>query len=49
MLYGNNCLVLFYENFNTSYTYTRLARIDNSSELSKALGTDNVTVTFELE
>lgn len=29
MLFGNNCLVLFYESFATSYTYTRLGKIQN--------------------
>ena len=47
MLYGNNCLVLFYEGFNTSYSYTRLGRIDNTSELVAALGAGSVTVKFE--
>ncbi|MDR7210305.1 cyclophilin-like fold protein [Flavobacterium piscis] len=49
MLYGNNCLVLFYEGFNTSYSYTRLGKINNTSGLVAALGTGNVTVKFELE
>lgn len=47
MLYGNNCLVLFYEDFTTSYMYTKIGRIENSSELKKALGSENAIVTFE--
>eukprot|EP01035_Chromulina_nebulosa_P059102 gene59102-80929_t len=47
MLYGNNCLVLFYEGFNTSYSYTRLGKIDNTAGLVAALGTGSVTVKFE--
>lgn len=49
MLYGNNCLVLFYESFNTSYSYTRIGNIDNTSGLVAALGSGSVTVKFELE
>ena len=49
MLYGNNCLVLFYESFNTSYSYTSLGKINNVSGLTEALGTGDVTVKFELE
>jgi len=46
-LYGNNTLVLFYKNFNTSYSYTKLGYIDNPTELSTALGNGNVVVKFE--
>ena len=47
MLYGNNCLVLFYKGFNTSYTYTRLGKIDDVAGLVPALGSGNSTVKFE--
>ena len=48
MLYGDNCLVVFYESFDTSYTYTKIGHIDDTSGLADALGTDGVTVTFEM-
>jgi hypothetical protein len=47
MLYGNNCLVLFYKGFNTSYSYTRLGKIDDVAGLVTALSSGNSTVKFE--
>ena len=46
LLYGNNCIVLFYESFRTSYSYTRLGYIENTEGLKEALGRGNVEITF---
>lgn len=48
MLYGNNCLVLFYGTFNTSYSYVKLGHIDNTTGLNKAVGSGSVKVTFSI-
>ena len=44
MLYGSDCLVIFYENFDTPYSYTRIGKIDNVDNLKDALGNGNVNV-----
>ncbi|MBM7421321.1 MULTISPECIES: cyclophilin-like fold protein [Chryseobacterium] len=49
MLYGSRTLVLFYKSFSTSYNYTRIGKVDNTSGYATALGSGAVTVTFELQ
>lgn len=46
MLYGNQTIVVFYEDFSTSYAYTRIGRIENTEELTEILRTEN-TVEFQ--
>ena len=46
MLYGDSCLVLFYESFSTSYSYTRIGKIGNAAGLAEAAGDSAVSVSF---
>lgn len=43
MLYGNNCLVVFYKSFETSYSYTKIGHIENLFDL----GNGNIVIKFE--
>lgn len=43
MLYGDNCLVIFYESFETDYRYTKIGHIDNLPDLGK----ENIKISFE--
>lgn len=49
MLYGGNCLVLFYEDFDTGYSYTPLGRLVGHEGLAEALGRGNVSVAFSIQ
>jgi hypothetical protein len=49
MLFGSNSLVLFYESFTTSYSYTKIGHIDDVTGLKEAVGRGNVEVKFQLE
>lgn len=46
MLYGTNTLVVFYATFTSSYSYTRLGRVDDPADLPQALGRRDVRVVF---
>ncbi len=43
MLYGNNCLVIFYKSFDTSYSYTRIGHIEKLEDLRS----DSINVRLE--
>ena len=46
LLYGNVTLVVFYATFRSSYSYTRIGRIELGSGLARALGPLSQQVTF---
>lgn len=48
MLYGSNCLVLFYKTFPSSCRYTPIGSIDNPSSQETSLGSSNIALKFEL-
>lgn len=47
-LYGNNCLVVFYDDFKKSYSYTNLGKVDNVDDFIAELGSGSVNIRFEL-
>ena len=49
MLYGSDCIVLFYQTFRTPYSYTRIGSIADPGRLSNALGAGTASVTFSPE
>ncbi|KIX90890.1 hypothetical protein TP70_05275 [Staphylococcus microti] len=48
MLYDNDTIVLFYQDFSTPYTYTRLGKLIDATSLSDHLGYNDVTVTIAI-
>jgi len=46
MLYGLQTLVVFYLTFDSSYSYTRLGRIDAPPDLAQVLGRGTARITF---
>lgn len=47
MLYGSGCVVLFYDTFSTSYSYTRIGYMEDAAGLAAALGKGEAEVSFE--
>lgn len=46
MLYGSGCIVLFYKDFSTSYSYTPLGALENADGLADVLGKGSVEIEF---
>ena len=47
MLFGDDCVVVFYESFSTPYSYTRIGRILDIGGLAEQLGSRDTDVSFE--
>jgi len=48
MIWNSNSLVLFYKTFSTIYSYTKLGYIKDTNGLDKAVGFNNINITFTL-
>lgn len=49
MLYGADCLVLFFKTFDTSYTYTRIGYVEEAEAFAAALARGTVEISFYME
>ena len=43
MLFNDNCLVVFYKSFDTSYSYTKIGHISNLPDI----GAEDIVITFK--
>lgn len=49
MLYGSDCLVIFYESFKASYSYTPIGHIKDVDRLKALIESDEVFVEWTIE
>ena len=49
MLFGSSCLVIFYESFQTNYSYSRNGKISNHDGLKEIIIATNFKLQFFLE
>ena len=47
MLFGTDCLVLFYESFSTIYSYSRIGKIIDTTGLEEIEKDTNISITFK--
>jgi hypothetical protein len=48
MLYGDDTLVVFYKTFSSSYSYTRIGQVVDTTGLAQALGRASPSITFAM-
>lgn len=49
MLYGSRTLVLWYEDYSTTYTYTRIGSVGEPEGLAVVVGREGVSVVFAVD
>ena len=49
MLFGSDCLVLFFDDFRTYYSYTKIGHIEDTKGFTNTLGSGTVEVIFHVE
>lgn len=47
MLYGDDCLVLFYKDVKTNYPYTRIGWVEDVSSVQSLVGTGTIEVRLD--
>lgn len=46
MLWGNNCVVIFYETFSSGYSYSKIGKITDTTLLKQCVGSGSIKVDF---
>lgn len=49
LLFGDNCLVIFYEDYSTNYAYTRLGYIVDNNHLDKIFNEGNIEIKLGIK
>lgn len=47
MLFGDTCLVLFYESFSSTYAYTKIGYVEGIEQLHQVIGKGNIEVCIK--